>query len=1184
MVDLKGICTELLNTHSYNCFLRTTYWLTAKGGVFKNCLQSQRLFAVSSHFSKARLKFYLQDIPPPHANRDIFCNSPGDVATSRSCGVLAVLRRGRSSHPGASYGTTPPPPLKGEAGGEGGEPACGSDSSTARAASAVFRFDALRRGESGRAAVTSTSEPPLRIRLQALLGIRRNASKGETGDPKEKPADQRHRPVRLPRANIREQPRRSRYRKSSGASIMYKSLQQRRLSRRPGAAMLWWHPTTTLDLGDIDLDSVLGSRVKIKFTKIQYGGQVPSQHGHPRPPRQERRLVAPGFYRLFTVKTLLLYLPRVESNPVHPKWEVSSLTTTPPRLPTDVLKFVFRDVEHMEVIDDGVATSYLLLDYQVKPIPCPTSFNCACADRLFTSSTVSLPEAIPDAKERRIYDRYALFAVFETEKRGSDKGTHIKCVIVATNRRASLIARAQTYHEEVERSLGSLKTIPLQAGLVVTKHGPNITAGNKANEVFVVETLHQEDVQRWGLVIRLHASSHQPSTRWIEMLLRTPLLRLHYWMQRCLVLYQASQRYKPSILSVEFPWLTYLEDLRGALCRVCRLFRSEKMTAGKGEHQHIGDLVAQAFTRWKNAETDFRQLPTRRDAMQELALRGHQVRGPLLTQQLEENDGNLRNLRRFRIDSGDEILRQHLYTCGGNATYISPDIQNQIIDACEELRSVTSLHASNMQNHLKIQVQHLRNEAANKFSAIYSVAQKRAKDNDFEITTPRKSGKQIQRSNYDTNDDSGMKSSAQTLQEQYPQDIRMIVPVGAVQMRRQKWLREENQILQQKSYLRNSMSENRLNGLALLAVHRATEVDPEHVSDVFGRTNRPIQSTSTSTLAIVPWNLSHTNNNHQHQQQPSTPTTINTYNNHQHIQQPSTPTTTINTYNNHQHLQQPSTPTTTINTNNHQHLQQPSTPTTTINTNNNHQHQQPSTPTTTINTYNNHQHLQQPSTPTTTINTYNNHQHLQQPSTPTTTINTYNNHQHQQQPSTPTTTINTNNNHQHQQPSTPTTTINTNNNHQHQQQPSTPTTTINTNNNHQHLQQPSTPTTIINTYNNHHHQPPILCRGPNSCGWMLDKKANQTVLPLGWFSGRTAKMMGLFLRLKRCRERKINIKTPERVNVDVFTHKQKQPCVPNTAKRNFLRAWIVVAEARDVKWPVAALRGAMGARRVRPHS
>ncbi|KAJ8871300.1 hypothetical protein PR048_027612 [Dryococelus australis] len=39
---------------------------------------------------------------------------------------------------------------------------------------------------------------------------------------------------------------------------------------------------------------------------------------------------------------------------------------------------------NMEVIDKGMTTAYLLHVYQVKPMPCLTSFNCACADRLFT--------------------------------------------------------------------------------------------------------------------------------------------------------------------------------------------------------------------------------------------------------------------------------------------------------------------------------------------------------------------------------------------------------------------------------------------------------------------------------------------------------------------------------------------------------------------------------------------------------------------------------------------------------------------------------------------------------------------------------------------------------------------------------------------------------------------------------
>ncbi|KAJ8875296.1 hypothetical protein PR048_023191 [Dryococelus australis] len=43
---------------------------------------------------------------------------------------------------------------------------------------------------------------------------------------------------------------------------------------------------------------------------------------------------------------------------------------------------------------------------------------------------------------------------------------------------------------------------------------PDITAGNTANEIFVVVTLHQQDVQRWGRAVRRHSSSLQFTTSW----------------------------------------------------------------------------------------------------------------------------------------------------------------------------------------------------------------------------------------------------------------------------------------------------------------------------------------------------------------------------------------------------------------------------------------------------------------------------------------------------------------------------------------------------------------------------------------------------------------------------------------------------------------------------------------------
>ncbi|KAJ8880668.1 hypothetical protein PR048_017138 [Dryococelus australis] len=60
-------------------------------------------------------------------------------------------------------------------------------------------------------------------------------------------------------------------------------------------------------------------------------------------------------------------------------------------------------------------------------------------------------------------------------------------------------------------SFDAFKDSQSPEGPVVTKHGPGITAGNTANEVFIVETLYQEDFQRWGRAVRRHTTSRQPS-------------------------------------------------------------------------------------------------------------------------------------------------------------------------------------------------------------------------------------------------------------------------------------------------------------------------------------------------------------------------------------------------------------------------------------------------------------------------------------------------------------------------------------------------------------------------------------------------------------------------------------------------------------------------------------------------
>ena len=49
-----------------------------------------------------------------------------------------------------------------------------------------------------------------------------------------------------------------------------------------------------------------------------------------------------------------------------------------------------------------------------------------------------------------------------------------------------------------------------------------------------------------------------------------------------------------------------------------------------------------------------------------------------------ENHGNFLALLKFRVDAGDTVLGEHLVTAARNATYISPVIQNQIIEVLSD--------------------------------------------------------------------------------------------------------------------------------------------------------------------------------------------------------------------------------------------------------------------------------------------------------------------------------------------------------------------------------------------------------------------------------------------------------------------------------------------------------------------
>jgi len=197
-----------------------------------------------------------------------------------------------------------------------------------------------------------------------------------------------------------------------------------------------------------------------------------------------------------------------------------------------------------------------------------------------------------------------------------------------------------------------------------------------------------------------------------------------------------NQKRKFNILWLtKYKWLTYSKIEDSAFCKVCVLFSPSE--AGYSSNQSLHTFVKKGYNNWKKGLEKFEKhgsLNYHKEAnlkadhfmnvmlgkilsvdkqidkfhhqqtlenqeklkpiiktiilcgRQCLPLRAHRDYGTFnIDQEPECNEGNFRALLRARIDSGDTNLKQHLMTCGKNSTYISWNIQNQIIDACDEV-------------------------------------------------------------------------------------------------------------------------------------------------------------------------------------------------------------------------------------------------------------------------------------------------------------------------------------------------------------------------------------------------------------------------------------------------------------------------------------------------------------------
>lgn len=182
----------------------------------------------------------------------------------------------------------------------------------------------------------------------------------------------------------------------------------------------------------------------------------------------------------------------------------------------------------------------------------------------------------------------------------------------------------------------------------------------------------------------------------------------------------------------KFTWLTYSRSLNGVFCIYCAIFskfggkdkstplkklvtvpiqKYSKLLGKDGDlscHHEYGyhkdsTIYAKHFIdMYENPQKDVRNLldmdrkkivaenrarlvPIVESIIflgkQNIPFRGHRDSG-VLNDTSVINEGNFRELLRFRIHSGDNILKNHLETCSSKATYISSVTQNQIITCC----------------------------------------------------------------------------------------------------------------------------------------------------------------------------------------------------------------------------------------------------------------------------------------------------------------------------------------------------------------------------------------------------------------------------------------------------------------------------------------------------------------------
>ncbi|XP_042913321.2 52 kDa repressor of the inhibitor of the protein kinase-like [Parasteatoda tepidariorum] len=167
------------------------------------------------------------------------------------------------------------------------------------------------------------------------------------------------------------------------------------------------------------------------------------------------------------------------------------------------------------------------------------------------------------------------------------------------------------------------------------------------------------------------------------------------------------------------PWLAYSESAKGPVCRVCVLFRPPAQRGVQGQfiifpcvkyHKFNEAAKSHETSQWhREALTSSKNFE---DIMNRKQLSVYESLDSAHNKKIENNRLKLRSiiptilfiaehelpfrgkndegsvfkdLLRFRVESGDEVLKAHLKSGARNALYISHQIQNELIQTCVDV-------------------------------------------------------------------------------------------------------------------------------------------------------------------------------------------------------------------------------------------------------------------------------------------------------------------------------------------------------------------------------------------------------------------------------------------------------------------------------------------------------------------